>query len=79
MRLDLEAHYKDKTGLIEEILLDNYGPDSHTDNLIYKSSNKLVRYVEEYLNVINKRETKTGFSISIDEKSFKKWWNKYNI
>ena len=78
VRKDLEEHYLAKTGCVQEIAEGNYGPDSHTDNLLYNSSNKLVRDVEEYLNVVNKSGT-VGFGITIDEESFKKWWKKFNI
>lgn len=56
----------------------DYGPDSHTDNLLYNVDNPLIQNISSYLDAVNKSkrdngEGLIGYSITVDEDSFKNW------
>ena len=63
-----------------DMLLDGfYGPDSHTDVLLYNSDTPTAKSINNYVETINSvRDTSlgdelVGFSVTVDEDSFLKW------
>ena len=61
---------------IDMILEGDYGPDSHTDNLLHNIDDQKLDDVKNYLSVMQKANKLVGFSISIDEDSFLQWKKK---
>lgn len=75
---------KEKSGFIEELLNKNYGPDYHTDNLLYDTNSPTLKRISDYLSSYNSTRNKNeviGYSIYVDEDSFQKWVkiNKINL
>lgn len=60
-------------GFIDMILEGDYGPDAHTDNLLYNMTNPELDDVKNYLTLMGKINKPVGFSITIDTDTFLKW------
>lgn len=65
--------------MIDNLVNGFYGPDYHTDNILYNAktpeTKRILKYVE-YQNESPNKEVSTGYSVVVDEKSFQKWKNK---
>lgn len=63
-------------GFIDMMLEGDYGPDIHTDNLLYNIDDPKLNDIKNYLSVMQKANKIVGYSVSIDKDSFVKWKQK---
>lgn len=73
----LEYLLDNERGVLEMLIDGDYGPDSHTDILFNNNQTKTCKDIENYLEMKNKTrglsEDLCGYSIVVDDKSFREW------
>jgi hypothetical protein len=72
----LDWAINDNRGFIEMLIDGYYGPDSHTDQLLFDTNSPTAKQIANYIESVNsvrKNNDLIGYSISVDEDSFKKW------
>lgn len=77
--LDIQESINKNCDLYTLLDAKEYGPDMHTDIIYYNSNNPLVKEVNDYLAIINKKYPKSGFGIVVDEDSFLAWNKEYKL